>query len=698
MDWRQHVSRRKREGLPLSLEHELVRGDLGVLPDAFGIARNGWAVGQNNWGNNYPQPEYRYRRPIFIFDWSLSISNSCAAGGNCGWDQLKVFASYGDSNPAKGVATAIALGAKWAAGYMTCDPNDLSRYHAFKWQVPTNPQPALIPGANWARPIDLGTLAGDEQSFAYCVSDHATTPVVGGKSYLSTRGEKAVYWDGSGIHDLYAVLQSQGVDMTRWTSLARVLGVSANGQILCGFGYYDDNNPGTSAIQMGFVANLSTTSQPPNIIQQPLAQNICQGGTVQFLVDASGDAPLTYQWQKNQVNLDDVGHYSGATAATLTITGADTGDAGNYRCVVTNPYGTVPSNEAALVVATAVPTTPTDGIPVALGTTSIRWLWTDGASETGYRVKDNGGINLSGDLAANTTQWDETSGILPNTQYTRRIYAFNASGESSPSAGQSRYSLIQTPTGVTFGTVTTASIAASPGGTLSNLAAASSGVRVFNFTAATDSGWVQSAGAWVSAGLTANAYYAFVARARNAEGVETADSPSAGKWTLSTPPGAGSVTASNKAPAVGETVVWTAVGGFGAGTVQAYRYAWNQNATHTWTGLEPEWSADTLPTTPTAAGTWYLHVQGYNGEGVANGAYAYAVSAHAGIAADLDGDADVDLVDFGLFQTCFNGPNRTAGPACSADADFDNDGDVDLNDFGTFQACFNGPNRPPKCP
>jgi len=32
------------------------------------------------------------------------------------------------------------------------------------------------------------------------------------------------------------------------------------------------------------------------------------------------------------------------------------------------------------------------------------------------------------------------------------------------------------------------------------------------------------------------------------------------------------------------------------------------------------------------------------------------------IAADLDGDTDVDLGDFAVFQGCFNGPNRP--PAC----------------------------------
>ncbi len=89
------------------------------------------------------------------------------------------------------------------------------------------------------------------------------------------------------------------------------------------------------------------------------------------------------------------------------------------------------------------------------------------------------------------------------------------------------------------------------------------------------------------------------------------------------------------------------------------------------------------------------------GEAIAAGGLAFPVSAvyvgPTSPATDLDGDGDVDLADFGLFQGCFNGPNRPyAGPACGR-MDFDGDGDVDLADFGTFQGCFNGPNRPPAC-
>jgi hypothetical protein len=78
------------------------------------------------------------------------------------------------------------------------------------------------------------------------------------------------------------------------------------------------------------------------------------------------------------------------------------------------------------------------------------------------------------------------------------------------------------------------------------------------------------------------------------------------------------------------------------------------------------------------------------------GSFEFTVS--TGPASDFDTDGDVDLTDFGHFQSCFNGPNRPPAQANCGDADFNADNDVDLADFGTFQGCFNGPNRPPACP
>lgn len=74
----------------------------------------------------------------------------------------------------------------------------------------------------------------------------------------------------------------------------------------------------------------------------------------------------------------------------------------------------------------------------------------------------------------------------------------------------------------------------------------------------------------------------------------------------------------------------------------------------------------------------------------------------AGIPGDLDGDGDVDLEDFGTFQTCLSGPGIVqTNPACVAARLEGGDLDVDQNDVAKFIACLarSGPNIPadPTC-
>ncbi len=94
--------------------------------------------------------------------------------------------------------------------------------------------------------------------------------------------------------------------------------------------------------------------QPPTITQQPAARTVSEGTNATFTVQAIGDAPLAYRWQKNNTNLSNGGSISGATAATLTIAAATVADEANYRCVVTNPYGSQTSSNAALTVRGAL--------------------------------------------------------------------------------------------------------------------------------------------------------------------------------------------------------------------------------------------------------------------------------------------------------------------------------------------------------
>lgn len=84
------------------------------------------------------------------------------------------------------------------------------------------------------------------------------------------------------------------------------------------------------------------------ITAHPTPQTVTAGATATFTVAASGSG-LTYQWQKNTVNLSNGGDMSGATSATLGIANCEETDEGSYRCVVTG-CGTATSNAATLTV------------------------------------------------------------------------------------------------------------------------------------------------------------------------------------------------------------------------------------------------------------------------------------------------------------------------------------------------------------
>ena len=69
---------------------------------------------------------------------------------------------------------------------------------------------------------------------------------------------------------------------------------------------------------------------PPSITNQPGSQTKCQGQSASFAVGATGTAPLTYQWRKNNSNI------SGATASNLALNNVQSSDAANYSVVVYN--------------------------------------------------------------------------------------------------------------------------------------------------------------------------------------------------------------------------------------------------------------------------------------------------------------------------------------------------------------------------
>jgi sugar lactone lactonase YvrE len=87
---------------------------------------------------------------------------------------------------------------------------------------------------------------------------------------------------------------------------------------------------------------------PPSIVVQPISQAILPGSNATLSVTAAGTPPLYYSWYFDATNLIQSGWSS-----ALTVQDFSTNDVGNYTVVVTNAYGSVNSQIAALTVGYA---------------------------------------------------------------------------------------------------------------------------------------------------------------------------------------------------------------------------------------------------------------------------------------------------------------------------------------------------------
>ncbi len=106
------------------------------------------------------------------------------------------------------------------------------------------------------------------------------------------------------------------------------------------------NDYGTATSNSATLTVGSPTA--PSIDTHPTDQTVQAGQTATFSVVASGTSPLSYQWQKNNV---DIGGAIGDSYTTPATVKADSG--ATFRCKVTNSVTTVTSNSAMLRVTSA---------------------------------------------------------------------------------------------------------------------------------------------------------------------------------------------------------------------------------------------------------------------------------------------------------------------------------------------------------
>jgi hypothetical protein len=234
-------------------------------------------------------------------------------------------------------------------------------------------------------------------------------------------------------------------------------------------------------------ATLTVNPAPvaPSITTQPANQTVTAGQTATFTVVAAGTAPLSYQWQKNGVNI------TGVTTSSYTTPLTATTDSGStFDVVVSNTAGTVTSAAATLTVnpapAPAIQTNPTsinfaNGVvgtglsqPLIIKNTGTATLNITQVTETGSAFSVSGfALPLNINAGQQTTI---TVGFLPTVPGTvpGNISIVSNAPTSPTSVGLSGTAVAPTltlginPTSLSFGNVTTGTSSAAQNVTITN--------------------------------------------------------------------------------------------------------------------------------------------------------------------------------------------------------------------------------------
>lgn len=496
---------------------------------------------------------------------------------------------------------------------------------------------------------------------------------------------------------------------------------------------------------------VSGADTAPVITNHPSNQNAAGGATVVFTVDAGGTPPLSYQWQKNEGDLSDGGKISGANGPTLQIANAALTDNGNYRCIVTNDFGTAVSNPATLNVVTGpsvwIVETRDGGQNFSTHFSKIgAWIDVTGKSTAPGCTPNIGHIYTSATLPGRSAiyrftpgssgawrvyvTWRSSTNACPTTNHvvthaggsttvvlnqTTNPNVWNLLGEYTLNAG-TQYTVTQTtdPVSVTgiirSDAVKWERVVIDPPAISQHPAASRvcpGGTATFSVSA---SGTGTLSYRWQKGGTNLNdvGHYSGVTTSTlTIAGVDANDAASyrclVSNDGGSTPSNGADLTLKNattvgeqpqpQSVAPGETATFSVAAG-GEGTLG---YKWQKNevdlADDGRIGGTSTPALTIGSVTASDAGDYRCVVTGECGTTPSDSARLTVVPPRQ-VPGDVDGDRDVDLEDFGVVQACMTAPDEAQDdPACIR-AKLDSDDDVDDVDIGLFVGCLTGPDQP----
>jgi predicted secreted protein len=345
-------------------------------PAAFSVAAEGSSVSYQ-WkkdGNDIPGAT---NSTYSIASVSLADAGmySVAVSGSCGAPVLTEGAMLTVNVPptltGQPANVAICTGQNASFAVTASDATD------YQWQVNTGSgfadiaNSAIYSGATTATLNITGATAGlDGYQYRLVVtgacppivtSDVATLtvntpPVITAGPIGATKcvGEQATFSVTATGTDLVYQWKKNGTNIEGATSSTFSIGSASVGDA----GSYTVQVSGVCSASVASAPAVLVVNQVPALISQPAGEEVCAGGNASFSVTASN--ATSYQWQVNAgsgfVNVVNGEGYSGATTATLTVTGATAGMNGyQYRAVVTGACPPVlTSNAATLTVGTPV--------------------------------------------------------------------------------------------------------------------------------------------------------------------------------------------------------------------------------------------------------------------------------------------------------------------------------------------------------
>ncbi len=222
-------------------------------------------------------------------------------------------------------------------------------------------------GANYGWPTTEGPTTDSRFVSPFHAYDHAVGQAIVGAAFYNPETQHfPSQYTGDFFYADFVSSFIQSIDLT--TRQVTTFATDAGNPVDLRVG--DDGRLYYLSRDLGIVRRVSaSTGQAPMISQHPLSLTVSEGDDATFSVTASGSAPLTYQWQRNGVNI------SGASSSSYTrqsVTAADSG--ASFRVIVTNSFGSVTSQAAELTVTTnqrptATIVTPAAGTTFSAGTT-----------------------------------------------------------------------------------------------------------------------------------------------------------------------------------------------------------------------------------------------------------------------------------------------------------------------------------------